>query len=151
MAAGNYWHRFGQDHVDLCDVRSGYGASAKPSLAEMAALANIPVKIDAATAEFGNIESGLIYLPSHVRDFNNRDTVNVLVPGGPADTRMIPVEDVADRGSLVEPDRMVPPLLWLVSDDAGGVTGRRFVAKLWDANLPPEQAAQQAGAPVAWC
>jgi len=44
----NYWHRFGQDHVDLCDVLSGYGASAKPSLAEMAALANIPVKIGGA-------------------------------------------------------------------------------------------------------
>lgn len=41
----DYWHRFGQDHVDLCDVLSGYGASAKPSLAEMAALADIPVKI----------------------------------------------------------------------------------------------------------
>jgi predicted PolB exonuclease-like 3'-5' exonuclease len=42
----DYWHRFGQDHVDLCDVLSGYGASVKPSLAEMAALADIPVKID---------------------------------------------------------------------------------------------------------
>ncbi|MBK8174651.1 MAG: hypothetical protein IPK66_05020 [Rhodospirillales bacterium] len=41
----DYWHRFGQDHVDLCDVLSAYGASAKPSLAEMAALADIPVKI----------------------------------------------------------------------------------------------------------
>ena len=41
----NYWHRFGQDHVDLCDVLSSFGASVKPSLAEMAALANIPVKI----------------------------------------------------------------------------------------------------------
>jgi 3'-5' exonuclease len=41
----NYWHRFGSDHIDLCDVLSGYGASTKPSLAEMAALANIPVKI----------------------------------------------------------------------------------------------------------
>jgi predicted PolB exonuclease-like 3'-5' exonuclease len=41
----NYWHRFGQDHVDLCDVLSGYGASTRPSLAEMAALGNIPVKI----------------------------------------------------------------------------------------------------------
>ncbi len=41
----NYWHRFGQDHIDLCDVLSTYGASTKPSLAEMAALANIPVKI----------------------------------------------------------------------------------------------------------
>jgi predicted PolB exonuclease-like 3'-5' exonuclease len=41
----NYWHRFGQDHVDLCDVLSGYGGSTKPSLAEMAALAKIPAKI----------------------------------------------------------------------------------------------------------
>jgi len=41
----NYWHRFGSDHIDLCDVLSGYGGSTKPSLAEMAALANIPVKI----------------------------------------------------------------------------------------------------------
>jgi predicted PolB exonuclease-like 3'-5' exonuclease len=41
----NYWHRFGQDHIDLCDVLSTYGASTKPSLAEMAALASIPVKI----------------------------------------------------------------------------------------------------------
>ncbi|MGJ0507514.1 MAG: hypothetical protein ACR652_10320 [Methylocystis sp.] len=41
----NYWHRFGQDHIDLCDVLSSYGASTKPSLAEMAELANIPVKI----------------------------------------------------------------------------------------------------------
>jgi len=41
----NYWHRFGQDHIDLCDVLSGYGGSTKPSLAEMAALAKIPVKI----------------------------------------------------------------------------------------------------------
>src|SRR5450631_3136240 len=41
----DYWHRFGHDHVDLCDVLSSYGGSAKPSLAELAALANIPVKI----------------------------------------------------------------------------------------------------------
>jgi predicted PolB exonuclease-like 3'-5' exonuclease len=41
----DYWQRFGHDHVDLCDVLSSYGASAKPSLAEMAALASIPVKI----------------------------------------------------------------------------------------------------------
>ncbi len=77
-------------------------------------------------------------------------TVNVLVPGGPADTRMIPAENVADRASLVAPERMVPPLLWLVSDGASGVTGRRFIAKLWDANLAPELAAQTAGAPAAW-
>jgi predicted PolB exonuclease-like 3'-5' exonuclease len=41
----NYWHRFGQDHIDFCDVLSGYGGSTKPGLAEIAASANIPVKI----------------------------------------------------------------------------------------------------------
>src|SRR5262249_14727286 len=71
-------------------------------------------------------------------------TVNVLVPGGPADTRMIPVEDTPDRATLVAPERMVPPLLWLVSDAASGVTGRRFIAKFWDPDLAPEQAAQKA-------
>jgi 3-oxoacyl-[acyl-carrier protein] reductase len=77
-------------------------------------------------------------------------TVNVLVPGGPADTRMIPHEDTPDRASLVAPERMVPPLLWLVSDAAAAVSGRRFIAKLWDPGLPPEQAAAKAGAPAAW-
>jgi hypothetical protein len=42
------------------------------------------------------------------------------------------------------------PLLWLVSDAAGNVTGRRFLAVHWDTSLPPEQAAEKAGAPVAW-
>jgi 3-oxoacyl-[acyl-carrier protein] reductase len=77
-------------------------------------------------------------------------TVNVLVPGGPADTRMIPPEDTADRASLIAPERMVPPLLWLVSDAASGISGRRFIAKLWDPNAAPGEAAQKAGAPVAW-
>jgi hypothetical protein len=45
---------------------------------------------------------------------------------------------------------MVPPLLWLVSDVAGKVTDRRFLGVHWDPELPPEQAAEKAGAPVAW-
>ena len=40
----NYWYRFGRDHVDLCDVLSNYAASAKPSLAEAAALIGISAK-----------------------------------------------------------------------------------------------------------
>jgi 3'-5' exonuclease len=42
----DYWYRYGRDHIDLCDVISGFGASARPSLAELAALAGIPAKID---------------------------------------------------------------------------------------------------------
>jgi NAD(P)-dependent dehydrogenase (short-subunit alcohol dehydrogenase family) len=77
-------------------------------------------------------------------------TVNVLVPGGVTNTPMISDEAGFDRTALIQPDVMVPPLLWLVSDAAGKVTGRRFLGIHWDPVLPPEQAAEKAGAPVAW-
>jgi predicted PolB exonuclease-like 3'-5' exonuclease len=41
----DYWYRYGWDHIDICDVISGFGASARPSLAELAALSGIPAKI----------------------------------------------------------------------------------------------------------
>jgi NAD(P)-dependent dehydrogenase (short-subunit alcohol dehydrogenase family) len=77
-------------------------------------------------------------------------TVNVLVPGGVTNTPMISDAAGFDRGKLIQPEVMVPPLLWLVSDAAGKVTGRRFLGIHWDAALPPEQAVEKAGAPVAW-
>jgi NAD(P)-dependent dehydrogenase (short-subunit alcohol dehydrogenase family) len=77
-------------------------------------------------------------------------TVNVLVPGGVTNTPMISDEAGFDRTKLIQPEVMVPPLLWLVSDAAGKVTGRRFLGIHWDPALPPEQAAEKAGAPVAW-
>jgi NAD(P)-dependent dehydrogenase (short-subunit alcohol dehydrogenase family) len=77
-------------------------------------------------------------------------TVNVLVPGGVTNTPMVPLESGFDRQDMIQPEVMAPPLVWLVSDAAGGVTGRRFLAVHWDAALPPAQAAEKAGAPVAW-
>jgi NAD(P)-dependent dehydrogenase (short-subunit alcohol dehydrogenase family) len=77
-------------------------------------------------------------------------TVNVLVPGGVTNTPMVPVEAGYDRAEMIQPAVMAPPLNWLVSNAAAGVTGRRFLAVHWDPNLPPEQAAAKAGAPVAW-
>ena len=78
-------------------------------------------------------------------------TVNVLVPGGPADTRMIPTEgSFADRARLVPPAAMVPPIVWLASDDSDGVNGRRFVASKWDSGLTTEDAVIRAGAPAGW-
>ncbi len=76
-------------------------------------------------------------------------TVNVLVPGGVTNTPMISDEAGFDRDKLIQPEVMVPPLLWLVSD-AAKVTGRRFLGVHWDAALPPDQAGEKAGAPVAW-
>ncbi len=77
-------------------------------------------------------------------------TANVLVPGGPANTRMIPSGTVADRTKLIDPAVMVAPLIWLCSNAADGVTGQRFIAARWDKTLPPEEAAKKAGAPAAW-
>jgi NAD(P)-dependent dehydrogenase (short-subunit alcohol dehydrogenase family) len=77
-------------------------------------------------------------------------TVNVLVPGGVTNTPMISDEAGFDRAKLIRPEVMVPPLLWLVTDAAGKVTGRRFLGIHWDPALPPEQAAEKAGALVAW-
>ena len=55
-----------------------------------------------------------------------------------------------DRAGMIQPEVMAPPLVWLVSDAAGQVTGRRFLAVHWDPQLAPEEAAEKAGAPVAW-
>jgi NAD(P)-dependent dehydrogenase (short-subunit alcohol dehydrogenase family) len=77
-------------------------------------------------------------------------TVNVLVPGGVTNTPMVPMEAGFDRQDMIQPEVMAPPLAWMVSDAAGGVSGRRFLAVHWDPALPPAQAAEKAGAPVAW-
>ncbi|OGA45291.1 MAG: hypothetical protein A3G24_27820 [Betaproteobacteria bacterium RIFCSPLOWO2_12_FULL_62_13] len=76
-------------------------------------------------------------------------TVNVLAPGGLANTSAN-LQAPFDRAKLLQPEIMVPPLLWLISDAAANVTSRRFIAARWDPALPPEEAAAIASAPVAW-
>ena len=49
---------------------------------------------------------------------------------------------------LVEPAETVLPLLYVVSRDADNVNGWRFDANLWDASLPPPEAARRAGRPA---
>jgi 3-oxoacyl-[acyl-carrier protein] reductase len=75
-------------------------------------------------------------------------TVNSLLPGGATDTGMVPPE--ISRAHLLDPNIMVPPLLWLVSESAGNVTGSRFAANLWDSSQPPEQAAEKARSTAGW-
>jgi NAD(P)-dependent dehydrogenase (short-subunit alcohol dehydrogenase family) len=78
-------------------------------------------------------------------------TVNALLPGGATDTGMVPPEIPSHlRKRLLHPDIMIPPLLWLVSEAAGGVTGSRFAANLWDPALPPEQAAEKSRMTAGW-
>jgi NAD(P)-dependent dehydrogenase (short-subunit alcohol dehydrogenase family) len=77
-------------------------------------------------------------------------TVNVLVPGGITNTPMVSDEAGFERAKMIQPEVMAPPLVWLVSDAAGRITGRRFLAVHWDTKLPPEEAVEKAGAPVGW-
>jgi NAD(P)-dependent dehydrogenase (short-subunit alcohol dehydrogenase family) len=78
-------------------------------------------------------------------------TVNVLLPGGATDTGMVPPDIPPHlRQKLLHSDIMIPPLLWLVSEAASGVTGSRFAANLWDATLPPGQAAEKSRTTAGW-
>ena len=58
-------------------------------------------------------------------------TVNVVIPGGPADTQMVPDEEGLDRATLIPPAMMAPPMLGLFEDRASSVTGCRFRAVDW--------------------
>ncbi len=80
-------------------------------------------------------------------------TINIVNPGAGANTpgmaeemRAMSREGRAAR--LVEPDEMVPPLLYVVSPAADNVNGYRFDANLWDPALPPADAAKRAGRPA---
>ena len=63
-------------------------------------------------------------------------SVNVLLPGGVVDTAA-DVSGVATPGRTFQPASvMVPPILWLASDESNAHTGERFVASRWDESLP---------------
>ena len=76
-------------------------------------------------------------------------TANVLVPGGPVNTRMT-ASFGAKQAGMIQPDVMIEPLLWLTTAEADGVTGRRFIAANWDKRISGAQAAEKCGAPAAW-
>jgi len=69
-------------------------------------------------------------------------TVNALLPGGATRTGMIP-EGVPEemKARMLDPEIMVPPLLWLASEASDGVTGKRFNASQWRADLGEAAAA----------
>jgi NAD(P)-dependent dehydrogenase (short-subunit alcohol dehydrogenase family) len=80
-------------------------------------------------------------------------TINIVNPGAGANTpgmaeemRTMSREGRAPR--LVEPEELVPPLLYVVSREADNVNGWRLDANLWDPSLPPAEAARRAGRPA---
>ncbi|WP_414476312.1 SDR family NAD(P)-dependent oxidoreductase [Microvirga sp. M2] len=78
-------------------------------------------------------------------------TVNALLPGGATLTGMIPPGvSSAVRAHLLDPDIVVPSLLWLASTEADGVTGRRLVASQWRSDLDEAAAAEAAMEEAGW-
>jgi 3-oxoacyl-[acyl-carrier protein] reductase len=75
-------------------------------------------------------------------------TVNVLVPGGGADTAMVPAEIAADRSILIRPEVMVAPLLWLLGCSAAAPNGRRVIAASWAAEAA--NALHPSVSPIGW-
>jgi NAD(P)-dependent dehydrogenase (short-subunit alcohol dehydrogenase family) len=77
-------------------------------------------------------------------------TVNVVTTGGPADTTQVTDDLGVPRHALLAPSIMVPPVAFICSDAANGVTGRRLSAAHWDPLLPPAEALARASRPIGW-
>jgi NAD(P)-dependent dehydrogenase (short-subunit alcohol dehydrogenase family) len=77
-------------------------------------------------------------------------TVNVLIPGGPVDTPLLPPNTDLPRAKLIRPEVMAAPICWLASDDADGFNNRRIIAREWNAAIPPREAAERCSDPIAW-
>jgi NAD(P)-dependent dehydrogenase (short-subunit alcohol dehydrogenase family) len=80
-------------------------------------------------------------------------TVNIVNPGAGANTPGM-AQEMRDwsrdglKPRLVEPEDMVPPLLYVVSPAADKVNGYRFDALTWDIRLPPPEAARRNAHPA---
>ncbi|MES2786614.1 MAG: SDR family oxidoreductase [Pseudomonadota bacterium] len=75
-------------------------------------------------------------------------TVNVVVPGGVADTGMVPDALGFDRASLIKPEVMLPPIFWFLTEGTSAPNNKRVLAATWtpqaDANNDP------AVRPIGW-
>ncbi len=101
---------------------------------------------------YGPCKAGLEAMAAaHAKEFAGTGvTVNVVIPGGPADTPMVPEESGYARKDLVPPGVMAPPIVWLCSPAADGITGNRYIAAHWDTSLAPARAQERCRAPIAW-
>lgn len=88
---------------------------------------------------------------AHAKEFAGTGvTVNVVVPGGPADTPMIPDSSPLKKQKLIAPAAMVAPIVWLCSDAANEVNGNRYVAAEWSPDADQAAEERRLRAPVAW-
>lgn len=77
-------------------------------------------------------------------------TCNIVNPGAGANTPgmsevMREWSATGKASRLVEPDDMIPPLLFVVSPEAAAVNGYRFDANTWRTDVPPAESARLTG------
>jgi 3-oxoacyl-[acyl-carrier protein] reductase len=77
-------------------------------------------------------------------------TVNVLIPGGGADTAMMPLAASPNRDALTPPDAMAAPIVWLISDASAGTNGKRIIARDWDPKATLDRNLRAAIENAAW-
>ena len=80
-------------------------------------------------------------------------TANIVNPGAGANTpgmsEVMRAWSATGRApKLVEPEEMVAPLLFVVSEAADAVNGFRFDANTWIVDIPPEESARRTGRPA---
>jgi len=75
-------------------------------------------------------------------------TANVLIPGRAANTEM--AGRLRNRRTLLAPEVMQEPIVWLASASSDGFNGCRLIAEFWDEGLPLDQRLAKASAPAAW-
>jgi len=77
-------------------------------------------------------------------------TVNAIMPGGAADTRMVAPEIVPDRSRLVDPAVMGPPIRWLLSPASDDFNGASITAEYWDAQAADADNLSRSAALCGW-
>ncbi|MBK19723.1 MAG: short-chain dehydrogenase [Rhodospirillaceae bacterium] len=73
-------------------------------------------------------------------------TVNSIAPGGAVETEFVlpAVRAAANQSKkpYLPAEVMVPPAVWLASDESREITGCRFIGSKWDPDLPAHEAAE---------
>ncbi len=77
-------------------------------------------------------------------------TTNALLPGGGTNTMFVDRDPSRDFASLVQPEVMGPPAVWLASDASDGFNGMRIIANDWDPALSVEENLKRSSDTAAW-
>ena len=123
-------------------IRNGWGriVNINTSLGGLSQIRNSPYGVTKAALESATLIFAADLAGTGV-------TVNSLLPGGACDTDPNRLPD--PKLKLLPVDIMNPAIVWLASKRSDGKTGGRYIGRLWNDKLPPDEAAAGAFTPPA--